>query len=75
MIELFIPVLFMCISNDCNFMQSQVSFKTEASCKVSVEGQIAHMIEIAKDSKQGDFTVLEGTCVSIKVDTPRYKTI
>lgn len=74
MIELFIPVLFMCISNDCNFMQAQVSFKTEALCKVAISSQIEHMMEIAKDSKQ-EFTLLEGTCVSIKVDTPRYKTI
>ena len=72
MISIFIPVLFMCMNGDCTFMQAQYAFKTEALCKASVDNQIVSMMEIANDSKQ-KFDVLEGTCVTIKIEKPGIK--
>ena len=70
MISIFIPVLFMCISGNCTFMQAHYAFKTEAVCKLSVEKQIEHMTETANEAKQ-KFEVLEGTCVTLKIEKPR----
>lgn len=72
MISIFIPVLFMCMSGDCTFMQAQYAFKTEVACRASVDNQIATMTETANDAKQR-FDVLEGTCVTIKIEKPSVK--
>jgi len=69
MINIFIPVLFMCMSGDCSFMQAEHAFKTEAACRQSVDTQMAYMVEAANDAKQ-KFDVLEGTCVLVKIEKP-----
>jgi len=67
---IFIPVVFMCIDETCNFMQSQAIYKTEAKCRVAIDVQKMHLSEMAKDT--GKPTILEGTC--IKVEIPRGTT-
>lgn len=62
----FIPVVFMCMEETCNFMQSQAIYKTEQQCKVAVDAQKINLAGMAKDTKP---TLLEGTC--IKVEIPR----
>ena len=67
MIELFIPVLFICINDNCNFMQGQTPYKSEVSCMIAINKQKMHMIELAGQEK---ITVIDGTCISIKIDKP-----
>ena len=67
---IFIPVVFMCIDDTCNFMQSQTIYKTEASCKVAIDVQKMHLANMAKDT--GKPTILEGTCISVEI--PRSNT-
>jgi len=73
MIEIFIPVLFICMNGHCDFMQAQVFYKSEAQCRVSIDNQKAHMLEVAEQAGQGKYTILEGTCINAKVEDPRNK--
>ena len=66
---IYIPMLFVCVAEVCNFMQGQVLHKTEAGCRASIEMQKAHMDEISKEANQGKITLIEGTCIN--VDIPR----
>ena len=74
MIEIFIPVLFICLNGHCDFMQAQAFYTTEAKCRVSIDNQKVHMLEVAEQSGQVKYTILEGTCINAKVEDPRYKT-
>ena len=67
---IFIPVVFMCIDDICNFMQSQVIYKTEQVCRVAIDVQKMHLAGMAKDA--GKPTILEGTCISVEI--PRSNT-
>ena len=69
MIEIFIPVLFMCLNNNCNFMQSQSVFKSEVQCRISIDNQKAHMVEIANQAGTSKMTILEGTCINTKISS------
>ena len=73
MIEIFIPVLFICLNGNCNFMQSQTFYKIESQCRVSIDNQKTRMIEISEQSGQGKITILEGNCVSAKIENTRNK--
>ena len=68
MIELFIPVLFICINDNCNFMQGQNSYKSEVSCIIAIDKQKNHMIELANEADQQKITIIDGTCISIKIE-------
>ncbi len=70
MIEIFIPVLFMCLNDNCNFMQSQSVYKSEAQCRVSIDNQKKQMVEIANQAGQSKMTILEGTCINAKINSP-----
>jgi hypothetical protein len=67
---IYIPILFLCVGEVCNFMQGQVLHKTEASCRVAIDVQKMHLAEMAKDA--GKPTILEGTCISVEI--PRSNT-
>lgn len=73
MIEIFIPVLFICMNGNCDFMQAQAFYKSEAQCRVSIDNQKIHMLKVAEQSGQGKYTILEGTCINAKVEDPRTK--
>ena len=74
MIEIFIPVLFMCMNSNCNFMQAQTVYRSEAQCRASIDAQKTHMIEVAETANAGKMTVLEGTCINAKIEDPRKQT-
>jgi hypothetical protein len=74
MIEIFIPVLFICMNGNCDFMQAQTVYRSEAQCRVSIDNQKTHMLEVAATAGAGKYTVLEGTCINAKVDDPRKQT-
>ena len=71
MMEIFIPVLFVCLNGTCEFMQAQTHYRSEAQCRASIDNQKIHMIEVAKQANQGIFTTLEGTCINAKVEDPK----
>ena len=66
----FIPVVFMCLEETCNFMQSQAIYKTEQVCRVAIDVQKMHLADMAKNT--GKSTILEGTCISVEI--PRSNT-
>ena len=74
MIEIFIPVLFICMNGNCDFMQAQTVYKSEAQCRASIDNQKKHMLKVAEQASAGKYTVLEGTCINAKVDDPRKQT-
>ena len=68
MLEIFIPVLFICFNGNCNFMQAQTHYKSEAQCRASIDTQKIHMLEVAETANQGKYTILEGTCINTRVE-------
>ena len=69
MIEIFIPVLWICINAHCEFMQSDgFYFTQETKCTESLDIQKQRMRELVRQAGQGTITVLEGTCVDAKIE-------
>ena len=68
MIEIFIPVLFVCFNGNCNFMQAHTNYKSEAQCRASIDTQKIHMLEVVEQANQGKATILEGTCINAHVE-------
>ena len=64
---IYIPILFLCVAETCNFMQGQVLHKTEASCRASIETQKAYMTVISNEANQGKITLIEGTCINVEL--------
>ena len=71
---IFIPVLIVCITGTCEFMQARTYYTTDAQCRASMEMQKQHMINLIKESGQGAAEVLEGTCIDADVKTTRGHT-
>ena len=67
MIEIFIPVLWICINSNCEFMQEDGYYTKESKCEQSLELQKDRMRELVKRANQGTIKVLEGTCVDAKI--------
>jgi len=64
---IYIPILFLCVGEVCNFMQGQVLHKTEASCRASIETQKVYMTEVSVEAGQGKITLIEGTCINVEL--------
>jgi hypothetical protein len=75
MIEIFIPVLFICLNNNCEFMQSTGYFRVEDQCRTDLEKQKQHMRNLVKEAGQGEASVLEGTCIDVKIKSKTEKDI
>ena len=73
MIELFIPVIWICINGNCEFMQSEGYFKSEAKCLANLEQEKQHMRDLVREARQNKIEskieVLEGTCVDVQINT------
>ena len=75
MIEIFIPVLWICINTHCEFMQSDgFYFTQEIKCTESLDTQKKRMRDLVKQAAQGTITVLEGICADAKIKTRDEKT-
>jgi len=74
MMEIFIPVLFICMNGNCNFMQAQTVYRSEAQCRASIDTQKTHMLEVAEQANAGKMTILEGTCINAKIEDPKKQT-
>ena len=67
--NIFIPVLWICINSHCEFMQSDgFYFTQEAKCIESLDMQKQKMKDLVKQAGQGTITVLEGICADAKID-------
>ena len=62
---LYIPVLFVCMNNNCEFMQAQTWYKTEQQCRVAVDVQKENLQKMALKGGQM-VTLIEGTCITLK---------
>jgi hypothetical protein len=62
---IFIPVLFICMNGNCEFMQAQTWFKTEQQCRVVIDAQKEHMQKMALKGG-GMITQIEGTCITLR---------
>jgi hypothetical protein len=51
-------------------MQAQNYYRNEAQCKASIDTQKIHMLEVAETANQGKYTILEGTCITAKINNP-----
>lgn len=49
-------------------MQAQTHYKSEAQCRVSIDTQKIHMLEVVERANQGKATILEGTCINARVE-------
>ena len=72
MIQIFIPILVICMNGNCEFMQPDNYYTVESLCVDSLDKQKEHMKGIAA---RGNVTiaVLEGTCATAKVKPVRGK--
>ena len=70
---IFIPVLFICLNGNCEFMQAKVHYKVEAQCRTSLDVQKQHMRNLvdkaAEQGTKGEITILEGTCIDAEIKT------
>jgi len=67
MIEIFIPVLWICVNTKCEFMQADgFYFTNEAECMASLEVQKDRMRRLVEQTP-GKITVMEGTCADAKI--------
>ena len=62
---IYIPILFVCMNNNCEFMQSQTWYKSEQQCRSAVGSQKDNLRKMAA---KGDATItlIEGTCITLK---------
>ena len=67
MIEIFIPIIWICINTKCEFMQAETYFTDEAKCFASLDIHKEHMQNLVKQAGQGTITVMEGTCADAKI--------
>jgi hypothetical protein len=79
MIEIFIPVLFICINGNCEFMQANTYYKIESQCKASLDMQKQRMQNLvekaAKQGAKGEIIILEGTCINAEIKTTQGRTL
>ena len=62
---IFIPILFVCMNNNCEFMQAQIWYKSEQQCRSAVDAQKDNLRKMAA---KGDATItlIEGTCITLR---------
>jgi len=67
MIDIFIPVIWICVNSKCEFMSPPTHYTVESKCMSEMGQQKEHMKQLVKKAGQGIITVLEGTCVTTKI--------
>ena len=64
--DIFVPVLWICINANCEFMQAEQHYTRESECKQQVDIQKAKIRKLAKEAKS-QVEALEGTCISVSI--------
>ena len=72
---IFIPLLFICINSNCEFMQSTGYFQVEQQCSTDLDLQKQRMRDLVKQTGQGQIEMLEGTCVDLDVTIVNNKRV
>jgi hypothetical protein len=67
--NIFIPVLIICVNSTCEFQQAQTHYSTDAACRVVMEQQRRRITALT--ARAGTEAVIEGTC--IQADVPASK--
>ena len=62
---LYIPVLFVCMNSNCEFMQGVTWYKSEQQCRVAVDAQKENLQKMSLKGGQM-ITLIEGTCITLK---------
>jgi len=62
---IFVPILFVCMNGNCEFMQAQTWHKSEQQCRVAVDAQKENLQKMALKGNSM-ITLLEGTCIVLK---------
>ena len=62
---IFIPVLFVCMNGNCEFMQAQNWYKIEQQCRAAVDVQKENLQKMALKGNSM-VTLIEGTCITLK---------
>lgn len=62
---IFVPVLFICMNGNCEFMQAQAWYKSEQQCRAALESQKDNLRKMALKGGQM-ITQIEGTCITLK---------
>jgi hypothetical protein len=66
MVDIFIPILWVCINAKCEFMQEQWYSTNEQECAEEVRVQKRRIRSLAEEAG-GKVDVLEGTCIDARV--------
>jgi hypothetical protein len=62
---IYIPVLFVCMNGNCEFMQAVTYFTRESECRSSVDSQKENIRKMAAKGN-ASITLIEGTCITLK---------
>ena len=62
---IFIPVLFVCMNGNCEFMQQMTYFTRESECRANVDAQKENLRKMALKGNSM-ITLLEGTCITLR---------
>ena len=62
---IFVPVLFVCMNGNFEFMQTQNWYKSEQQCRVAVDAQKETLRKMSLKGGQM-VTMIEGTCITLK---------
>jgi hypothetical protein len=73
--NIFIPVLVICLNGTCEFMQAKIYYKTDQACRVVLDAQKLHMKNLIKESGKDKDSLIEGTCIDAEIKLTRGQTI
>jgi hypothetical protein len=65
MVSIFIPVLWVCLNSNCQFLQSLSHHTSEEQCQQSMDIQKQGMLRQA--ARAGENVVIEGTCITANI--------
>jgi hypothetical protein len=68
MIDIFIPVIWICINANCEFMAPHVHYTSKVKCMQSIDEQKKYMQNMVTKAGQGKINIFEGTCVSTSIE-------
>ena len=65
MVSIFIPVLWVCLNSNCQFLQSLSHHTSVEQCQQSIDIQKQGMLRQA--ARAGEDVVIEGTCITANI--------
>ena len=62
---IFIPILFVCMNDHCEFMQTMRYYTRETECRATLDEQKENLRKMALKGGQM-VTQIEGTCITLR---------